>query len=157
MEKIPHSYRTIRFQDCDPLNHLNNARYLDYFMNAREDHLSSHYGLDIYDRLKKTGKTWVVARNEIEYRIPANLMEKVMITSQLMKFSLKHLEVEMAMYDEEGKRLKALLRVVFIPFDIVSGKVVEHDQDIMDLLESIRVEGIAPDMKERIGQLEGRV
>ena len=27
----------IRFQDCDPYSHLNNGRYLDYFMNARED------------------------------------------------------------------------------------------------------------------------
>lgn len=25
----------IRFQDCDPLQHLNNAKYFDYFFNAR--------------------------------------------------------------------------------------------------------------------------
>ena len=28
-----------RFSDCDPFGHLNNARYIDYFINAREDHL----------------------------------------------------------------------------------------------------------------------
>ena len=26
----------IRFQDCDPFNHLNNAAYLNYFVNARD-------------------------------------------------------------------------------------------------------------------------
>ncbi len=31
------SQAIIRFQDCDPYAHLNNGRYLDYFMNARED------------------------------------------------------------------------------------------------------------------------
>ena len=34
----------IRFQDCDPFRHLNNARYTDYFMNAREDQLAQFYG-----------------------------------------------------------------------------------------------------------------
>ncbi len=27
----------IRFQDCDPFNHLNNAAYINYLINARED------------------------------------------------------------------------------------------------------------------------
>jgi len=34
----------IRFQDCDPLGHLNNAKYFDYFFNAREDQVSKIYG-----------------------------------------------------------------------------------------------------------------
>ena len=38
----------IRFQDCDPFGHLNNAQYLDYFMNAREDHLLANYAFDIF-------------------------------------------------------------------------------------------------------------
>ena len=25
----------IRFQDCDPLQHLNNSKYFDYYFNAR--------------------------------------------------------------------------------------------------------------------------
>ncbi|MEM9981458.1 MAG: acyl-CoA thioesterase, partial [Bacteroidota bacterium] len=25
----------VRFQDCDPLRHLNNAKYFDYYFNAR--------------------------------------------------------------------------------------------------------------------------
>ncbi|WP_192348725.1 hypothetical protein [Algoriphagus sp. Y33] len=35
VEKIPESNSVIRFQDYDPFNHLNNARYIDYFINAR--------------------------------------------------------------------------------------------------------------------------
>ncbi len=33
--KEPETQIVIRFQDCDPFGHLNNARYIDYFVNAR--------------------------------------------------------------------------------------------------------------------------
>jgi acyl-CoA thioester hydrolase len=35
LEKVPESEALIRFPDCDPFNHLNNSRYIDYFINAR--------------------------------------------------------------------------------------------------------------------------
>ena len=40
----PESKVAIRFQDCDPFAHLNNAKYIEYFINAREDHLIQAYG-----------------------------------------------------------------------------------------------------------------
>ena len=46
--QILSSTAVIRFQDCDPYAHLNNGRYLDYFMNAREDQLLKMYGFNIY-------------------------------------------------------------------------------------------------------------
>ncbi len=33
--KLWESKVLIRFSDCDPFNHLNNARYIDYFINAQ--------------------------------------------------------------------------------------------------------------------------
>jgi len=38
--KLTESRAIIRFQDCDPLRHLNNAKYFDYFYNAREDQVA---------------------------------------------------------------------------------------------------------------------
>ena len=55
MKKLPNTLQStvkIRFQDCDPFNHLNNAAYLNYFVNAREDQILEQYGIDIY---KMTG------------------------------------------------------------------------------------------------------
>ncbi|MEQ8323193.1 MAG: acyl-CoA thioesterase [Vicingaceae bacterium] len=157
MEKHPSSIHQIRFQDCDPLSHLNNGRYFDYFMSAREDQLANFYGLHIYDRLKKSGESWVVARSEIEYRYPAFLMEKVLITTQVNSYSLKHVEVEMAMYDESKKRLKALLRTVFIPFSVVLNKVTEHDAELMELLKSVCAEVDQGSMEHRLSVIEGKL
>jgi YbgC/YbaW family acyl-CoA thioester hydrolase len=157
MDKFPSSIKTIRFQDCDPLGHLNNGRYFDYFMNAREDHLSEYYDLNIYDELKKESKTWVVAKSEILYRKPAFLMENVLIKTQLNNFSIKHIEVEMSMYNEDGSKLKALLRTVFIPFEIKSNQAIEHDDDLMSLLKEVRVEGITSNIEERVIELQGKL
>lgn len=126
-------------------------------MSAREDQLANFYGLHIYDRLKKSGESWVVARSEIEYRYPAFLMEKVLITTQVNSYSLKHVEVEMAMYDESKKRLKALLRTVFIPFSVVLNKVTEHDAELMELLKSVCAEVDQGSMEHRLSVIEGKL
>jgi len=155
LEKFPSSIMQIRFQDCDPLSHLNNGRYLDYFMNAREDHLASFYGLNIYDRLKEKGQSWVVAKSEIIYRKPAFLMEKVLVKSQVNNYSIKHLEVEMTMFDESGVKLKSIMRTVLIPFSIKVNSVSEHDNEIMDLLKSVHVKNITTNIEERVAEVEG--
>ena len=48
--KTPSSLFKIRFNDCDMFGHLNNARFIDYLINARQDHLKEHYDFIIlYD------------------------------------------------------------------------------------------------------------
>ena len=49
MAKELESSALIRFQDCDPFQHLNNSRYIDYFMNAREDQLNQFYDFRIFE------------------------------------------------------------------------------------------------------------
>ena len=157
MDKYPKSIKTIRFPDCDPLGHLNNARFIDYFMNTREDHLVDYYNLNIYDRLKTKGESWVVAKNEILYKSPAFLMEKVIIQTQVNNFSIRHIEVEMIMYNEKGTKIKALMRSVFIPFDIKTNKTVDHDSDLMSLLQEVRVPNISNNIEERVLELQGEL
>ena len=57
----------IRFIDCDPIGHLNNSIYLDYMLNAREDHVEDYYGFTYQEIIKQTGCTWVTVQNEIAY------------------------------------------------------------------------------------------
>ena len=46
----------IRFIDCDPIGHLNNSKYLDYMLNAREDHVEDYYGFTYQDCLLYTSR-----------------------------------------------------------------------------------------------------
>ena len=157
-EKYLESSVLIRFADCDPLNHLNNARYVDYFMNAREDHLMHFYDMTIYDIAKKTGKTWVVTENRIAYIRPAWLMETVVIQSSLVRVAEKGLWVEMHMYNEDKTELKALLWSKLAHYDMKTKRAVPHDEDIMLDLKSVEVP-LSPDItfEERIEQLKDSV
>ena len=58
-DKIFESECLIRFSDCDPFNHLNNSRYIDYFINAREDHLLAYHDFNLYDLAKEKKLGWV--------------------------------------------------------------------------------------------------
>ena len=137
LAKIPSSVMTIRFQDCDPFNHLNNGRYVDYFLNAREDHLLEHYALDIYHIARETGQSWVVSTNQLAYLRPAFLMEKVVIETQLIRFRKKHVEVEMRMWDEVKTTLKSFCWMAFVHFDLGTNKVHEHSAEYLALFEKV--------------------
>src|ERR1700754_171087 len=98
MDSYLQSFYTVRFSDCDPFRHLNNARYIDYFMNAREDHLRDAYQLNLADFYRK-GIGWVVLQHEILYLRPAILNETICICSGLLEVGAEHLLLEMAMLD----------------------------------------------------------
>lgn len=137
MEKILKSKAKIRFQDCDPFNHLNNARYIDYMINAREDHLIDYYNLDVFEISRTTGKGWVVASNQIAYISPAFTMETVLIESQLIAFTPKSLLVEIKMWNEAETKLKAVLWANFIYIDFAAKKSVNHSDEFINWVNGI--------------------
>jgi thioesterase III len=133
----PSSQIRIRFQDCDPFGHLNNARYLDYFINAREDHLARHYGLDIYERQKKLKTNWLIAEHRIAYIAPVVLRETVVIKTCLLTYTEDSLLMEGIMSDEREARLKAILWTRFRYFSFEYMKSAKHSPDLMELFDAI--------------------
>lgn len=139
MEKVLKTKRKVRFQDCDPFNHLNNSKYLEYFLNTREDQIAEHYDLDVFKYMHKTGLSWVVASNQISYIKPAFTMETVLIESQLIQYSDNLLLVEMKMWNENETELKAILWIKFIPYNVQTKKAANHSDDLMKLFQSVVV------------------
>ncbi|HET6992252.1 MAG TPA: acyl-CoA thioesterase [Bacteroidia bacterium] len=130
--KVFETTHLIRFPDCDPFNHLNNSRYIDYFINAREDHLTTFHNFQIYKYAKETGKSWVVSQNQIAYLVPAMLMEKVIIQSTILEWNESDILVEMRMWDENKTRLKSLLWTKFVHIDLRESKRIIHEQQLTD-------------------------
>ncbi len=118
------------------MGHLNNARYVDYFINAREDHLKESYQVNISD-FAMQGITWVVGKHEISYLRPASYNEVVFITSSLIQATADMLLVEMLMMDEKQKHVKAFIWSRFIPINIKTGKKELHPKSFMDFAKSI--------------------
>lgn len=135
--KTPESEVLIRFPDCDPFNHLNNSRYIDYFINAREDHLMKYYDLNIYKLAAEQGVSWVVGQNQIAYLKPAFLMEKVIIITTIRQFRERDLLVEMQMWDRNKTQLKSLLWSVFVHFNLKTQKSEIHSEELMKRFKAL--------------------
>ena len=153
MKKVIESRTKIRFQDCDPFNHLNNAKYLDYFINQREDQIEKEYQLNIFEHIKQTGECWVVGSNQIVYLKPALLMEEIVIETQLIHFDEKSIRVEMKMYNADKTQLKSLLWIRFIYIDAKNQKSTTHPENLMQLFQAVEVPQTVKTFEERAAQI----
>ena len=122
----------IRFSDCDPFNHLNNARYIDYFINAREDHILANMNFNIYHFAAEYGLVWVVSKNQVAYLKPAFLMETVVIDSALLRLGATDLLVEMKMWNERKDKLKSIMWTNLVHINIKTQKPENHSQRLLD-------------------------
>ena len=132
--RLSSSY-TVRFSDCDPLGHLNNARYIDYFLNAREDHMKENYQIDLKEFAAK-GIGWVVTAHEIQYIRPVVYNDRVTIQSEMIEVGDFHLLVEMLMFDEPAENLKAIMWTRFTHISLKTGKREPHSAEFMDFAKT---------------------
>jgi acyl-CoA thioester hydrolase len=142
MDKQPASLYKVRFSDCDLFGHLNNSRYLDYFLNAREDHLNAAYNFDL-NQFYNQGLGWVVASHDIKYIRPAAYQETVLVQSSLLSAKENSLLVEMLMLDNNKTHLKAALWTQFVPVNIKTGKRENHPGSFMEFVQSIERKDVA--------------
>ena len=139
MEKILSTEYTIRFSDCDPFGHLNNARYIDYFLNAREDHLKKYYDFELV-RYAHLALSWVVNSHEIIYVRPAAYNEQVVIRSSLLKATSSSVHVEMIMMNAGTTQVKALMWTKFTIVNLKTGKKANHPEEFMEFADPLQME-----------------
>ncbi|WP_237274447.1 acyl-CoA thioesterase [Tenacibaculum ovolyticum] len=157
MDKLPKILKSkakVRFQDCDPFNHLNNANYLNYFMNHREDQLIESYDIDIYSMAKTQGRSWVVGSTQIAYLKPAFLMEEIAFESQLIAYTNSELQVEMRMYDRDKSHLKSIVWCGFVHFNLLKQHREIHDNNLMELFKTVNTSNTFKTFEERLQYLK---
>ncbi|WP_162127899.1 acyl-CoA thioesterase [Flavobacterium phycosphaerae] len=154
MTTTPTSVYTVRFSDCDLFGHLNNARYIDYFLNAREDHLKHYHNLNL-EEFYQNNIAWVVGGHEIAYLRPALYNETITIQSTLLKADTEYLLVETQMKNENQNHLKAIMRTRFVPVNTKTGRKIPHEPSFMEWAKTIENREVAEytTLQERIEQL----
>lgn len=146
----------IRFQDCDPLRHLNNAKYFDYFFNAREDQVPKLYGLEIIDLIKTYKAAWVVYNHNISYVKPAMVGEWVRIMSRVLWHNHNTIVVEYYMTDDSKTQLKTVLWSTMRYVTLAEGKSTDHTGAVKDFLKatSIGLDVSTMNIRDRVKQLK---
>jgi YbgC/YbaW family acyl-CoA thioester hydrolase len=154
MEKRPVTQYRIRFSDCDPLGHLNNGRYIDYLISAREDHLRDIYQMNLKEYASR-GIGFVVSHHEIRYIRPVSYYDLVSVQSALIGIGEATLQVEMLMLDESGTQLKAILWTNFTRINLRTGAKENHPEDFLAWVKDLKVDDVHPEqgMLARIGVL----
>jgi len=152
--KVLESTGLIRFQDCDPYRHLNNIKYLEYFINAREDQILKEYNLDIYQLAKDRLVGWVVGEHQISYISPALLMEKVVYQTRIIDFTDKTIKIECIMLDEHKKVLKCLLWSTLVHINLKTSFSEKHATDLTELFSSVVTSLEERHFSERIATLK---
>ena len=126
----------IAFGDCDPFRHLNNARYIDYFLNAREQQLSEAYNFSLAEWGAR-GKGWFVTQNQVAYLKPARYAETVLIVSRILEFSDYDILLEMVMWDKKKANIKAVFWSRLSHIDLIEGKKIEHNHELKELFNTV--------------------
>ncbi len=153
INKAPSSQYKIRFHDCDMFGHLNNARYLDYMISARQDHLQDNYNFLFNDHYKQN-RGWVVTHHEIQYLKPARFDETVTITSLVLGVAEDTLFVEIMMLNETGTQLKALLRSTLTYINLQTGRRELHPTELVDWANTLVAEVRGNTIQERIDMIK---
>jgi acyl-CoA thioester hydrolase len=134
--KILKSTTRVQYQDCDPFNHLNNSKYIDYIMAARSEQLLKEYDFNTSELAKNESIGWVSVQTQISYFYPALWMELVTIETRLIQFSESSLLVEAIMWDELKSKIKSLMWAKLVHFNIKTQRSTRHSFELMKLFDA---------------------
>lgn len=151
MQKEISSLVRIRFSDCDPIGHLNNVKYLEYMLNAREDHVEEGYGFTYEAYTRRTGCTWITIQNEIAYLKEVRYNARVIISSKTIEVGDRLSKVEILMKSEDGKTIHSILWLSVIYFNMKTRRSQAHPEDTKELFQKFFVDLDEKDFKSRVG------
>lgn len=152
MEKEFSSTFKIRFADCDPIGHLNNVKYLEYMLNAREDHVEQFYGFTYEQYTRETGYTWVTIQNEIAYLKEVRYNSTVEITSKTIAINEMTSVVELLMKDQNGT-VHAVFWLTVIYFNMKTRRAEMMSAESLENFSKFLVELDQKTFKERVACL----
>ena len=116
MSDFPHTLRVrVRFQDCDPMGHCNNAVYSTYLEEAR---ISMLGGLE----------SFILARVEVDFRAELQAGDEVEVRSRCPRVGTKSFDLEHELHS--AGRLVAEARSVLVSYDYARGESVPVPDDL---------------------------
>jgi acyl-CoA thioester hydrolase len=97
----------VRFRDCDPMGHVNNAVFSTYLEQARLAWFGSDEEMPLSDV--------ILARTEIDFRSPVTVGETVEVTVRPTRLGTKSFELAYELH--AGGRLVAEAKSVLVGYD----------------------------------------
>jgi len=143
---MPHVFEhpiEVRFRDCDPLGHVNNAAYLTYLEQARLFYWRSLWGFGLDESsaspegiMASTAKPGVImARAEIDYRLPARYGQTLRVRIELAAIGKTSFTYDYDIVDEQ-QRVVASARTVQVMYDYAAARPVPIPADLRQKMQN---------------------
>jgi len=120
----------VRFNDCDPLGHVNNAVYLTYLEAARFSWWQTIAGTT------RGPHGFVVARVEIDYRRPAFPGDRLIVRLRVDGISRSSFTVAYEILNTRTRETVAEGKSVQVAYDAATGKSTPLSDDMRAKLEA---------------------
>ena len=132
----------VRFADCDPLGHVNHARYLTYLEQARFALWSKIWGFTGETAMTAAGGAGLIlARAECDYKAPATYGDTLDVTVLLAGIGRTSFTYAYEVTDVATSRLMAAARTVIVLYDYAAAAPVAIDDARRVQLSRSFVEG----------------
>ena len=118
----------VRFRDCDPLGHANNAVYLTYLEQARFSLWRALWGFGL-ESLPPSTPGVILAHANIDYRMPVRYGDIVEVRIGLAAIGRTSFTYDYEVVDASN-RIVATARTVQVMYDYSVGKPVPVPDDI---------------------------
>jgi acyl-CoA thioester hydrolase len=123
----------VRFRDCDPLGHVNNAAYLTYLEQARLFYWRSLWGFGLDERAAAPGV--IMARAEIDYRLPARYGQTLEVRIDLAAIGTTSFTYDYEIVDEQ-QQVIASARTVQVMYDYAAATPVPIPAEIRQKMQN---------------------
>jgi acyl-CoA thioester hydrolase len=133
--KVMHdfAYRLeVRFRDCDPMGHANNAVYFTYLEQTRFAHWRSLWGFGT-PQLPPGMPGVIVAHAECDYERPARYGEMLEVRLRVASLGRTSFQYEYEIVDEQGRTV-ARAKTVQVMYDYRMEKPVPIPDSIRGML-----------------------
>jgi acyl-CoA thioester hydrolase len=122
----------VRFRDCDPMGHANNAVYLTYLEQTRFAHWRSLWGFGD-PQLPKGMPGVILARVECDYKRSAKYGEQLEVRMRVADVGRTSFRYEYEIVDQEGRTV-ANAKTVQVMYDYATERPTPIPDDIRRLL-----------------------
>jgi acyl-CoA thioester hydrolase len=123
----------VRFRDCDPMGHTNNAVYLTYLEQTRFEHWRSLWGFGS-PQLPSGMPGVILARVECDYQRPTRFGDTLEVRLRVAGIGRTSFRYEYEIVDADGRTVLTA-KTVQVMYDYASGAPVPIPDDIRALLE----------------------
>ena len=121
----------VRFRDCDPMRHANNAVYFTYVEQAR-----FAYWREVIHVPHDATRSFIIARSECDYKSPALPGEWLDVWIRTSSIGRSSFVLDYEILSADDGRMVAAARTVQVMFDYAAGRSIPVPDDLAAKLEA---------------------